>query len=220
MRPIEAYDKYGIKSEKNSVNDGLSTDKGRFAAIFNEYQNRYVEFIYERKNEDDIRYIQDVLSASNEIPYFRKVEDHYDFKLPSNYFDFSNVYGYASKGSCNNEKITLFEIKDFDKNLMLEDEFTKPSFEYRESLFTISSNFVNVYADDFVVDRIFLSYYKYPKQIQLVDPENPESDFIDMELDFDDKVIDRIISASVGGFELNNNSEAWQLHNLSSKTEL
>ena len=64
------------------------------------------------------------------------------------------------------------------------------------------------------------SYYRYPKQIQLFDEDDPESNFLEIDLDFDDKIIDRIISASVGGFYVNSASEEWQLHNLQSKTEL
>lgn len=221
MKASEAYEKYLIKSERNSVNDGLSTDKGRFVITYNEYQNRFVEYTYEKKNEDDIRYIQILLKESIPLKYKNKKSDHYTFELPEDYFDFSNVYGKASKGDCSNKKIDLFEIKDFDRNLILADEFTSPSFEYREAPFILSNNTIKVFTSDFDIDSVTISYYRYPKQLTLVNPENPESDLDDsFELDFDNKVIDRIISASVGGFDINNNSERWQLHNLSSKTEL
>ena len=221
MKASEAYEKYLIKSERNSVNDGLSTDKGRFVITYNEYQNRFVEYTYEKKNEDDIRYIQLLLKESNPLKYKNKKSDHCTFELPKDYFDFSNVYGKASKGKCSAQKMVLFEIKDFDSNLILADEFTSPSFEYREAPFIISNNTIKVFTNDFDIDSITISYYRYPKQITLVNPENPESDLDDsFELDFDNKVIDRIISAAVGGFDINNSSERWQLHNLTSKTEL
>jgi hypothetical protein len=221
VKVSEAYDKYLIKSEKNSINDGLSTDKGRFVVLYNEYQNRVIEYIYEKKNEDDIRYIQTLLVESYPIKYSNKKEDSYLFKLPENYFDLSTVYGNGSKNSCVNQKIDLFEIKDFDRNYILSDEFTSPSFEYREAPYIISDNNVKIFTNDFTIDSIILSYYRYPLQVRLLDSNNPESDFDDtFDLDFDDKVIDRIISASVGGFDLNNNSERWQLNNLSAKTEL
>lgn len=221
MKASEAYDKYLIKSERNSVNDGLSTDHGRFVITYNEYQNRFVEYNYEKKNEDDIRYIQKLLVESPPIKYKTQKGNYYTFELPSNYFEFSNVYGKASKGECINKPIDLFEIKDLDRNIILSDEFTSPSFEYREAPFIISNDTIKVFTTDFEINSIILSYYRYPKQLKLTNPENPESDFDDsFELDFDDKVIDRIISATVGGFDINNNSERWQLHNLSSKTEL
>lgn len=220
MKASEAYEKYIVKSEKNSTNDGLSTDKGRFVILFNEYQNRFVEYTYEKKNEDDIRYIQKLLVEPQPLQYKTKNKNYYSFELPEDYFDFSNVYSKASKGNCVNKSMDLFEIKDSSRNLILSDEFTSPSFEYRESPFIISNDEIKVFVTDFQVDSVILSYYRYPKQIKLSNPNNPESPLDDSyDLDFDDKVIDRIISASVGGFDINNNSERWQLHNMSSKTK-
>lgn len=221
MKASEAYEKYLIKSEKNSINDGLSTDKGRFVILYNEFSNRFTEYTYEKKNEDDIRYIQSLLIESPPIKFKTKENNNYLFELPKDYFDFSNVYGKASKNKCINKSIDLYEMKDFNRNYILSDEFTSPSFEYREAPFTFSDNHIKVFTSDFTIDSIILSYYRYPKKIRLLNPDNPESDFDDsFELDFDDKVVDRIISAAVGGFDINNNSERWQLHNLSSKTEL
>ena len=220
MKASEAYEKYITKSEKNSVNDGLSTDKGRFVLLYNEYQNRFVEYIYEKKNEDDIRYIQKLLVEPQPLQYKTKNKNYYSFELPEDYFDFSNVYSKASKGNCVNKSLDLFEIKDSSRNIILSDEFTSPSFEYRESPFIISDDEIKVFITDFQIDSVILSYYRYPKQIKLSNPNNPESPLDDSyDLDFDDKVIDRIISATVGGFDINNNSERWQLHNMSSKTK-
>ena len=222
MKASEAYERFLMKAERNSVNDGLSTDRGRFVQLFNEASHRYIEYCYEKKNEDDIRYIQSMLVDSEPISYSFHNENYYAFELPEDYFEFSNVYGKASKGDCYNTNIDLFEIKDFNKNIIISDEFTSPSFEYREAPFTISDNSVKVFTDNnFSVDNIILTYYRYPKKIKLQNPDNPESQFDDsFDLDFDDKVIDRIISAAVSGFDINNSSERWQLHNVFAKTEL
>ena len=158
MNPNEAYERFLIKSEKNSINDNLSTSKGTFALLYNEFKNRFSEYCYEKKNEDDFRYIQTLLVLDHRINVSESNNTSCYFKLPTDYFEFSNVYG--------------------------------------------------------------IVYYRYPRSIILEDPENPESNFVNIELDFDDKVNDRIISAMVGGFDLNNTSERWQLHNLSSKTKL
>lgn len=220
MKASQAYDKYLIKVEKNSVNDNISTDKGRFVKLYNEYQNRFVEYAYEKKNEDDYRYIQSLLTSTYIKPLLIE-SDHTLFKLPVDYFDLSNVSAMASKGQCVNKQLLLNEIKDFNVHLLISDDFYKPSFEYRESFYNLMSDAVKVYKSDFSVDSIDLSYYRYPKQVKLIFPDNPESGFDDSyELEFDDKVIDRVISASAGGFDLNESSERWQLHNLSSKTKL
>ena len=220
MNPNEAYERFLIKSEKNSINDNLSTSKGTFALLYNEFKNRFSEYCYEKKNEDDFRYIQTLLVLDHKINVSKSNNTSCYFKLPTDYFEFSNVYGIGSKGNCKNQKFTLYEIKGTSSNIIDINEYTSPSFNYRESNFIFGGNNIKVFTDDFTIDKIVLDYYRYPRSIILEDTENPESNFVNIELDFDDKVNDRIISAMVGGFDLNNTSERWQLHNLSSKTKL
>ena len=96
-------------------------------------------------------------------------------------------------------------MKEEDKNEVLQDEFNKPSFLWREAPSTIGSDKINVYYTDFVVDDILLSYYRYATQIKLLDPEDPESHFDETQkIEFDDKLVDRILSLCAGEFELNN----------------
>lgn len=220
MTPIQAYESFLIKTEKNGVNDGLSTDKGRFKILYNEHQNRFTEFIYERKNEDDIRNIQTLLVNNKKIEGNKSFQS-YLFPLPLDYLDHSSISVIGGKGKCNGINFEILtEIKDFEKDKFLSDEHLKPSFEFRETLYSFTNDNIKVYTDNFNVEHILYSYYRYPKKIRQVDEDDPESDFIDMVLDFDDKIINRIISATAGGFQLNNASETWQIHNMQSKTEL
>lgn len=222
MKASEVYDKFILKSEKNSTNDNISTDKQRVAELYNEWSVRLLEYLYDNKADDDIRYINGLLVPNKKLTEFKKDQEAYSFKLPDNYFDLSSAYALGSQNECSNQKIFLFaEIDDFNKPYYLSDEFTKPSFKYRESIYNIGGNSINVYYNDFVINSVILSYYRYPKKIQLQDPNNPESDFDDSyELDFDDRVTNRIISAAVSGLDLNNSSERWQLNNAFAKKEL
>ena len=166
MNATQVFDRFLIKSEKNSTNDFIAVDKGRFVELYTEASNKYVEFIYERKNQDDLRYIQTLLVDDKKIPGVPKV-DYSLYPLPDNYFDFSNAYGNGVKGKCK-DKIALFEIKDFNRNhIIYADEFTTPSFEYRESYFTFTQDNIKVFTGDFKIPHIHLSYYRYPKKIKL-----------------------------------------------------
>lgn len=222
MKASNVYDRYILKVEKNSVNDNVSTDKQRFVETYNEYQIRFFEYIYDLKNEDNFRYIESLLVRERKINESIKGRESSSFELPDNYLDLSSVYALGSKGKCKNKKIDLpIEVKDIEKDLYLMDENTKPSFEYRESLYTIAGGFVNVYHSDFSIDSVILSYYRYPKKLRLQNPDNPESDFDDsFDIDFDDKSINRILSAAASGFDINNNSERWQINNMFAKTDL
>lgn len=222
MKASELYDRYILKAEKNGVNDNISTDKRRFVENYNEFAIRYTEYVYDLKNEDDFRYIESLLVRDKIIKDFVKGKETFSFKLPDNYFDLSSVYALGSKGSCKNKKIDLpIEARDIEVGLYMMDENTKPSFEYRESFYTIGGGAVNVYYSDFSIDSISLSYYRYPKKIRLQNPDNPESDFDDsFDVDFDEKSINKIISAAVSGFDINNNSERYQIQNHFAKNDL
>lgn len=207
----QAYQKYLNKVEKNGVNDNISTDRGRFVILYNESQNKIQESLLDRRGEDDIRYIQKLLISDKKISSETQTEEYYKFPLPGNYFDFANVYASCSKDSCTGQKLYLFPIREEDKNEVLQDEFNKPSFLWRESPYTIGSDAINVYYDDFSVDIISLSYYRYANQIKLLDPEDPESQFNETQkIEFDDKLVDRILSLCAGEFELNNEDPFYQ----------
>lgn len=208
MKTELAYDKFQIKINNNSETGKISVDRGRFVIIYNEEQNRFFENTFDKKKEDDIRYAQKLLVYDYVIPPSVSREDYQAFPLPKNYFEFSSATAIADKGDCKNKKITLFEIKDDDSGEILQDNNNSPSFEAREAPFHIASDTVKVYKEDFDYSQLQLSYYRYPIQIALIDDENPESDF-DPELnpEFDDKIVDRIISLASAAFELNNESQ-------------
>lgn len=222
MTASEIYDKYILKAEKNSVNDNISTDKQRFAEIYNEYSIRYFDYVRSLKNEEEMRRIEGLLIKDFKINKSKKERDHFSFEIPENYLDLSSVYALGSKGNCTGKKIDLIkEVLDIERNLYLMDENTKPSFEYRESFYTMGSGYINVFVTDFSIDSTILSYYRYPRKITLTDPENPESNFDDTyDLDFDERSINKIISAAVSGFDVNNNSDRWQLNNIFAKKNL
>lgn len=204
MTTQTAFDKFQIKVNKNFETGSIAIDRGRFVMLFNESQNKLIEYILDKKNEDDIRYIQKILISDFPISSSESKMEYQKFTLPEDYFDFSNVNCYSSQGECQNKKMFLYEIKDDDKNEILQDEFNKPSFEARESLFNITSDNLRVYIENFTIDKVLLSYYRYPVQLKLIDDENPESDFDDsINPEFDDKFVDRVISIASGESELN-----------------
>lgn len=211
MTASRVYEKYLLKTQENGTNDNLPVSRDFFVAIFNEAQNKYVEWHLDKRNSDERRNIQMLLVPDLIIETPTKVLNHYDFTLPENYFGFSNAYCLGSKGSCTEQRINIFEIKDENLNELIEDENNKPSFLHRESIYQLVSNKVLVYTVDFQVDKLSLSYYRYPQQLQLEDPSNPESKLDDTKNpEFEDRVVDRIISIAAGDYDLNGGSPRFQ----------
>jgi hypothetical protein len=203
-----------MKIEKNITNDGVSSNRGSFVIEFNEAQNKWIEFHLQQRGVDDVRYIQGFLVLDKKIPHSSKLYDHYNFLLPKDYLDLADARAIASTNSCKSKEINLFEIKTENLNSILQDEFNKPSFKWREAPFTVNSNSISIYTDGFSVDELLLNYYRYPKQIKLLNPSDPESKFDETHnIEWDDKSLDRILSLTAGEFDMNDSNPRFQIQN-------
>lgn len=209
----QAYDKFLIKVDENFETSKIAVDRGRFVIIFNESINKLVENIIDKGSNDEIRQIQKLLIKDFKIQNTNKTQNTDYFNLPDNYFEFSSAYTKASTKDCDLQKIYLYEIKDANSQETLTDEFNKPSFIARETPFNFSSDNIVVYKDNFTNEELYLSYYRYPTQISLIDPDNPESQFNESnKIDFDDKMIDRIISMAVAEMKINSGDQSFQIN--------
>lgn len=220
MTTQQAYDKYLIKLNDNFETSKISSDKGRFVINFNESQNKLTEYIYEKKNEDDIRYIQKLLVPNKELDLHNIEEEFTSFKLPDNFFDHVDLKAIVKKDKCKGIKIDLFEIKAENSTLILQDEDNKPTFLFREAPYHLAEDSVVIYKEDFEYQKAFLKYYRYPQQISLQDPLDPESDFSDVNPEFDDKFVDRIISLAVSDAEANSESQKFQIDKLRAQSKI
>jgi hypothetical protein len=208
----QVRDRYLIKAEANGTNDNIATDNLRFCLLYNEAQNKYVTLHLQQRGIDDVRYIQNFLVLDKKIPYSSKTQDKYDFTLPENYFDLADVRANATKNNCS-DMISCFEIRTENLNEILQDEFNKPSFEWREAPYTVNSNKLSIYTDNFKVSEILLNYYRYPNQIRLIDSEDPESKFDEtFPIEWDDKALDDIVSLMVANFDMNEGNPRFQVN--------
>lgn len=206
MRIIDCYLRALQKAEENATNGGIKLDKARFVQLFNEEQNRLVLYLLDKRNEDDIRYLQKLVVYSKDISKNRSIDNQISdlFSLPSDYFDFINVSGVFSRGECSASDFNLWEAKNENVNELLADEFNKPSYDYRDTFYTIGEEGVRVYKGDFNVDKLFLSYYRYPNPVDIsgyIKSDNSSSTDIDPELD--DKLVDIILNMVEKQFALN-----------------
>ena len=111
----------------------------------------------------------------------------------------------GAKDNCTNQLFKSSEIKGENVYTHYIDSNLEPSFKFRETFYTIENNAVQVYKKDFQLENVEMSYYRYPKQIELEYPDNPESNFKEDILEFDDKLINRILFSTVALHELSAN---------------
>lgn len=205
----QAYQKYLILSESNGTTDNLSTSKGSFTVKFNIAQNKLIEWFIENNSSDENRYLQKI-----KIPFLKLQESenklqYTSYSLPPDYFEHIDLEVRGTKGKCANELLSSREVKSENVSKLLTDIYSKPSFKFRETFYTISDNKVQVYKDQFETSAN-ISYYRYPVQIELENPDNPESQFKNLQVEFDDKLTNRIILSTVALYELSSDDPKYQ----------
>ena len=67
MTTEQAYEKFLLKTESNISNNNIATDRGRFILLFNEAQNRFIEWTLEKRNENDILQLKQLLVVNEEL---------------------------------------------------------------------------------------------------------------------------------------------------------
>jgi hypothetical protein len=219
MNVEKSYEKFLIKANENFETSKIAVDRGRFVIIYNEAANKLIENILDRKQDDEYRYIQKLLVKDQEINRENTLQQTDYFALPKNYFDYTSAYTKATKGKCK-ARIDLYEVKDDNLTEILNDSNQKPSFLAREAPFIFSNDSIGVLKDDFLNEKLYLSYYRYPTQIRLEDPNNPESNFDEnFPIEFDDKLIDRIITNTVAEVMINYQDPSFQVRKQQSITK-
>lgn len=206
MTSNKAYIKFLQKVNKNLNSNNVVADKGRFVLLYRENEIKRITQIISEGNDERLREIQFFLETDRPLEYLSKSNDkRVLYKLPSDYLDLSSVYAEAEKGKCKS-KIFLFEIKDKNYSTHIPDNYNQPSFEYQEAPYIVANNNLNIFTEDkFKITKVQISYYRYPKEMNIVGwydengiastNSNPEGD---------DRFIDKVISMAAADFARNN----------------
>lgn len=167
----------------------------RFTLLYNEVCPRYVEWVLEKRNEDVIRDISILLKTDKKLTKVGSNSSSESYSLPGDYFNFSNLQVYASKGKCKNQKLLVFEIKSDDSEELLADVNNEPSFEWRETFYFMTQKQVKIFRSDFTFDKVTMSYYQNPRKIDIAGYVNTETGAPSQNVDpeFDDRVVMRIL---------------------------
>jgi len=200
----EAYLRFLDKVNRNSTNDNVVADKARFIFLFNEVQNRYFEWLYEKQNEDDFRYMQSLLVYDEKLSSGSSKLNHSNFKLPEDYFLFSNLQIFADSDGCKNKKLLAVEAKQADVEELYCDANNCPSFPFRETFYTFGNDEVAIYFKDFDVSKVYLTYYRCPKQVDIAGYRKfDKTSSVNCDPEFNDKIVNRILNAVAQRFNQN-----------------
>lgn len=214
MKIEEAYIRFVDIVNRNMTNNNVNVDKIRFIFLFNSASIKYLSWILEKRNEDDIRQAAPFLILDSNLNVSDKQFQFDKYSLPKDYFDLSNVSVFATKGNCINQKLFTFEVKSDNTEELLSDENNKPSFEYRETFYLTASDKLIVYKDNFNIESVELAYYRYPKKVDIEGYFKEDgSASVSIDPEFDNRAIEKILlimakdftatNGDVNGFQIN-----------------
>lgn len=141
--------------------------------------------------------------------------NRYTGEVPDNMLFQIDSYLLGTKGTC--KDVTLYTnsrvLKHGDISKMLNNETYKPSFEWREVPFELSSDTISFYTDGtFTLSNAYLSYIRYPQEADIegyIHFDGTESTTVD--LDLEDYLEDELLSLVVMNLALNTeNNSAFQ----------
>lgn len=204
----EAYLRSLQKNEQNLANGGIKLDPGRFVLLFNEAQDRLIRYYLNRKDDETIRSIQTLLvywKSLNEVNHIDDPEST-SFSLPDDYLWFSNIKGSFYYNGCEVGDFVMWEAKNENVHELLGDDNNRPSFDYRETFYTIGDGKVVVYEDGFRTDEVRMTYYRNPVRVDLagyISAAGERSTDIDPELP--DPLVEEILDMVAKQFNLNEN---------------
>lgn len=204
----EAYLRSLQKNEQNLANGGIKLDPGRFVLLFNEAQDRLIRYYLNRKDDETIRSIQTLLVYWKSLNKVNHVDDpeSTSFSLPDDYLWFSNIKGSFYYNGCEVGDFVMWEAKNENVHELLGDDNNRPSFDYRETFYTIGDGKVVVYEDGFRTDEVRMTYYRNPVRVDLagyINAAGERSTDIDPELP--DPLVEEILDMVAKQFNLNEN---------------
>lgn len=167
MTTEELYYEFHLLVNKNNSQQNINVDKPHFVQLFNREYDRWLYEVLNTKNKDNsINDIQELLLSNIELKVSEIKDGFVIYNLPDNFFNYSECKIVANKEN-SNKLIYVYNIHPKEINVYIQDEFNKPSFEWEETIATISDNKLQVYKTDFSINKCYLSYYKASENVDL-----------------------------------------------------
>lgn len=206
MTSEELYYELHLLVNKNNTSQNINIEKPHFVQLFNREFDKWLYEVLNKKNRDDsVNDIQELLVSELLLKPSEIKNNYIIYLLPDNYFNYSEV-----KLKCSKQGITklvyAYNIHPKELNVYLQDEFSKPSFEWEETITTVSGNKLYVYKSDFEVEECYLSYYKSADKIELkgyvkLDGSLSKDINIDLSSIYQRQVLDRVAKEISREFE-------------------
>lgn len=213
MTSEELYYELHLLVNKNNSQNNINIEKPHFIQLFNREFDKWLYQVINNKNKDDsVNDLQELLITNKLLELVEKKETYNIYALPDDFFNYSESKLETVKNDCAS-KMFVYNIHPKEINVYLQDEFSKPSFEWEETIASISQNNLYIYKEDFEINKCFLSYYKDLENIELegyikLNGEYSKNIDIDLSDVYKRQILDRVAKEITREFE---NVQAFQL---------
>ncbi len=167
MNVQEAYLRFLTKVNRNLSSNNIVASKDRFVLLYNEEQIRFLDYCLDFRNDEDIIDVEAFLEVDSNVQPLPAIDNIVPLDLNDDWFEVSSAYAYVDTDECKGIRLSLFEIKNFDQEQLAIDANNAPSIRYREAPYYIGNNNLNVYTKDFTIDRGIVTYYRFPRPIDI-----------------------------------------------------
>jgi hypothetical protein len=167
MNVQEAYLRFLTKVNRNLSSNNIVASKDRFVLLYNEEQIRHLDYCLDFRNDIGIKDAEEFLVTDSNVQPQAAIDNIVPLNLADDWYEVSSAYAYVKTDECDNIRLSLFEIKNFDQEQLAIDANNSPSIRYREAPYYMGDNNLNVYTKDFTIERGIVTYYRFPRPIDI-----------------------------------------------------
>jgi hypothetical protein len=161
MTSVEAYKRFLLKVNKNDTNTDVDINRGEFVLLYNEQKDVWLkEKVEKYQSSDAAQDLQEIQVKYKQLDNAYQESTYDVFNLPDNYFSYVSSYSYCTDGTCPDVIVRHLPFKPKNENMLLESSNYEPSLEFEETVVDLSENKLFVYKKDFLISKVFLSYYR------------------------------------------------------------
>lgn len=184
---------------KNDSNEGVNILPSHFVLLFNTERFRwFTEFFKSDADNWKLSSLDTFLEVDVLLKKVKTYDDSIEFEIPTDFFRQASSFSIADKGDCKGRKLFNFEKKALGFQTTLADDFNSPQFDYEETPYLITKKMLRVYFSDFKIKRVYLSYYREPKPIDIAGyMKVDDTASVDADTDLSEEQIDEVIERVV-----------------------
>ena len=154
--------------------------------------------IYKEGDEMSKRRVDDLQILLRETPLTGTITSTYfqADNFPTNYLEFKRVSTNAKTKCCSARAVTCYLAEEANVNLILRDPLKRPDFAWAETFCTMIDNNIRIYKTDFDVVDPILTYYKKPRNIEILNCVDPYTGIVSVAeiiSEFKDDIVELII---------------------------